>query len=73
MQAHNKLADMIVTSIAQAIEKCSKTRYQISRETGIDQAILCRIVNGGTCGLRTADKLCEYLGLELRPRQAKGM
>jgi hypothetical protein len=72
MQAHNKLADMIVTSIAQAIEKCGKSRYQISKDTGIDQAILCRVVNGGTCGLRTADKLCEYLGLELRPRQAKG-
>jgi hypothetical protein len=63
---------MIVKSIGQAIEKCGKTRYEISKETGIDQAILCRIVNGGSCGMKTADKLCKYLGLELRPRQKKG-
>ena len=62
---------MIVTSIGQAIEKCGQSRYQISKKTGIDQAILCRIVNGGSCGMKTADKLCEYLGLELRPRRAK--
>jgi hypothetical protein len=62
---------MIVKSIGQAIEKCGKSRYQISKETAIDQAILCRIVNGGLCGMKTADKLCAYLGLELRPRRAK--
>lgn len=59
---------MIVKSIAQAIEKSGKSRYQISKETGIDQAILCRIVNNDICSMATADKLCEYLGLELRPR-----
>ncbi|HSW01332.1 MAG TPA: helix-turn-helix transcriptional regulator [Sedimentisphaerales bacterium] len=62
----------IVKDIGQAIKTCGKTRYQISKETGIDQATLCRIVNGGRCGMKTADKLCEYLGLELRPRRAKG-
>ncbi len=62
---------MIVKSIAQAIEKSGKSRYQISKETGIDQAVLCRIVNNDICSMATADKLCEYLGLELRPRQAK--
>ena len=64
---------MIVKSIGQAIEKYPKSRYEISRETGIDQAILCRIVNGGSCGMKTADKLCKYLGLELRPRRAKAV
>jgi hypothetical protein len=63
---------MIVKSIARAIEKCGKSRYQIHKETGIDQAILCRIMNKGTCGMGTAEKLCEYLGLELRPRHRKG-
>jgi hypothetical protein len=63
---------MIVKSIGRAIGKCGQSRYEISKATGIDQAILCRIVNGGSCGMRTADKLCKYLGLELRPRQAKG-
>lgn len=59
----------IVKSIGRAIQKCGKSRYQISNETGIDQATLCRIVNAGSCGMKTADKLCEYLGLELRPRR----
>ena len=66
-----RLADMIVATIQQAIKKCGKTRYQISVETEIDQAILSRLANKGICGLKTADTLCKYLGLELRPRRAK--
>ena len=58
---------MIVKNIAHAIETSGRTRYQISKETGIDQAVLCRIVNNETCSMATAEKLCEYLGLELRP------
>jgi hypothetical protein len=63
--------EMILEAITRAIEKSGKSRYQISKETGIDQAVLCRIVSGGSCGTKTADKLCEYLGLEVRPRKAK--
>jgi len=63
---------MIVKSITQAIGKSGKTRYQIHKETGIDQATLCRLVNGGRCSMNVADKLCDYLGLELRPRRMKG-
>ena len=59
---------MILESIAKAIEKSGKSRYQISKETGIDQAVLCRITTGsgtGSCSTKTADILCKYLGLEL--------
>ena len=59
---------MILEKIAEAIEESGKTRYQISKDTGIDQAVLCKIVTGsGTsgCGIKTAEILCEYLGLEL--------
>ena len=58
---------MIVKNLAKAIEQSGLSRYRISKETGIDQAVLCRIVNNETCGMATAEKLCEYLGLELRP------
>ncbi len=52
--------------LAQAIEESGKTRYQIHKETGIDQALLCRIVNTHSgCGLRIAEILCEYFGMEL--------
>lgn len=61
----------ILESITKAIERSGKTRYLISKETGIDEAVLCRIVSGGSCSLKTADRLCAYLGLELRPKSKK--
>ena len=63
---------MILKSITNAIAKSGKSRYQIHRDTGIDQTVLFRIVHGQGCSIETADKLCEYLGLELRPRRVKG-
>jgi ribosome-binding protein aMBF1 (putative translation factor) len=62
---------MIMERIAKAIENSGKTRYQIAQETGIDQAVLCRVVSGGSCGTKTADILCKYLGLELMPKEMK--
>lgn len=63
--------NMIIERIAEAIEKSGKTRYQIAKETGIDQAVLCRIMQGGSCRTKTVDFLCEYLGLELTPKKPK--
>ena len=60
---------MILENIAKAIEKSGKSRYQISKDTGIDNAVLCRIVSGGSCSIETADILCKYLGLELKPKK----
>ncbi len=62
---------MILEAVNKAMEKSGKTRAQISRETGIDQAVLHRLVHGGTCSVPTLDCLCKYLGLELRPRRRK--
>ena len=65
---------MILETIAEAIKESGKSRYHISKETGIDNAVLCRIVTGsgtGSCGTKTVDKLCEYLGLELKPKKKK--
>lgn len=61
---------MIIKNLAKAIKHSGKSRYKISKETGIDQAVLCRIINGGSCSTKTVDKLCKYLGLELikKPR-----
>ena len=63
---------MILEAITKAIEQSGKTRYQISKDTGIDQAVLCRIATGsgtGSCSTKTADILCKYLGIELKPRK----
>ena len=61
---------MLIETIAEEIERCGKTRYLISKETGIDQATLCRVVNGGSCGLKTMELLCEYLDLKLVKNRA---
>ena len=59
----------ILESITKAINKSGKTRYQISKETGIDEAVLCRIVSGGSCSMKTADILCKHLRLELKTKK----
>jgi DNA-binding Xre family transcriptional regulator len=56
---------MIIENLAKAIKHSGKSRYQIAKATRIDQAVLCRIVNGGSCSTKTLDKLCKYLGLKL--------
>ncbi len=61
--------------VRQAIETCGKTRYQISQDTGIDQATLCRFVGGkGGLSIPVLDTLGEYLGLRIEvdePRRRK--
>jgi hypothetical protein len=58
---------MIIEEVAKAIGRSDKTRYRIAVDCGIDHAVIHRIVHGGSCSVETLDKLCEYLGLELRP------
>ena len=61
-------------NMAKAIKKSGKSRYQIGKDTGIDNAVLCRIATGsgtGSCSTKTADILCEYLGLELKPKKKR--
>jgi hypothetical protein len=60
--------------LRRAVRESEATRYQISKQTGISQAVLCRFV-AGTAGmsLDSIDKLMDALGLEIRPRRrAKG-
>ena len=66
---------MILENITRAIEKSGKTRYQISKETGIDQAVLCRIATGsgtGSCSTKTADILLEYFDLIIIKDKKRG-
>ena len=63
---------MIMGKLAEAIEKSGKSRYQIYKDTGIDQSVLHKIVNGGGCSVQTLEILCEYLGLELVEKKKRG-
>ena len=56
---------MIMENVAKAIKESGKSRYQIYKDTGIDQSVLHKIVNGGGCSVQTLEILCKYLGLEL--------
>jgi len=59
--------------LRRAVRTAEKTRYRISKETGIAQSILCRFVNEGAgMSLESIDRLCECLGLRLTgPAEAK--
>jgi ribosome-binding protein aMBF1 (putative translation factor) len=61
-------------AIREAVEASGKTRYQLWKETGIDQAVLSRLVAGkGGMTLDNMERLAEALGLEIVVRkQRKG-
>ena len=63
---------MIIEEIRRQIEKSSESRYKISKDTDIDEAALCRIMQGGSCKVETADKLLKYFGLEVKPKKKRG-
>jgi len=65
------MVHMIIEEIAKAIERSDKTRYRIAVDCGIDHAVIHRITHGGSCSVETLDKLCDYLGLEIRPIKAR--
>jgi hypothetical protein len=56
--------------LRRAVRESGVSRYQISKETGINQSVLCRFV-AETAGmsLDAVDKLMDALGLEIRPRR----
>ena len=62
---------MIIESIREAIEKSGKSRYRVSKDTGIDNSVLHRIVNGGSCSIETANILLEYFGLTIAKQKRK--
>ena len=60
--------------LRKAIDTCGKTRYAISKATGVPASVLSRFVASGR-GLRSEnlDTLCAYLGLRLasKPRRRR--
>lgn len=65
----------LLNRLRKAIQTSGRTRYRISRATGVAESVLSRFVNGQTgLSVETAEKVAEYLGLEitLRPKSGKG-
>jgi len=62
---------MIIELIRKQIQTCGKSRYEISQDTGIEQAVLCRILQGGSCKAETVETLLEYFGFEIKHKKGK--
>lgn len=62
---------MIIKMLRKRIKTSGKSLNQINRETGIDTAALCRIMQGGSCKAETADILFKYFGIELVEKKSK--
>jgi len=65
------VALMIIETIRKHIKSCGKTRYRIAQETGVAEAQLCRIMQGKTCTVETADVLLKYFGLAISKKSKK--
>jgi len=64
----------ILDAICNAIEGSDKTRYRISKDTGISQTQLSRLMSGERgLSIDTLERLADYLGWEItiRPKQRR--
>ena len=64
--------NMLIELIRKQIQTCGKSRYRICQDTGLEQAALCRIMQGKTCTVETADILLKYFGIELVEKRKIG-
>ena len=62
---------MIIEALRKEIEKSGLSRYRISQDTGVDQATLCRLMQGKTITVETADILLKYFGLAITKDKKK--
>jgi hypothetical protein len=62
----------VTATLRAALERCGRTRYAVSKATGIPESTLSRFVASGR-GLRSenTDKLSAYLGLVLTMKPGK--
>ena len=67
------MQDLIATLQA-AIERDPRTLYRIAKDCDLRYSVVHRFATGERLGISlvTAAKLCETLGLELRPVKGKG-
>lgn len=62
-----KRPKQVTELLREALKTCGRTRAEVSRETGIDQAVLSRFAHGSTLQGANLDRLTECLGLTLAP------
>ena len=70
-EIRDMIVRMIIETIRKHIKSCGKTRYRIAKETDVGQDQLCRIMQGKTCTVETADVLLRYFGLTISKKGKK--
>ncbi len=61
----------VTEQLRNTIEKSGLTHYRIGKMSGVPHTVLDRFISGERRCLRsdTVDRLCEALGLELKPKK----
>ena len=64
----------LAADIRREIKRQGLSKYRVAVDAGIDRSVAIRFINGERgLTLSTASRVCEMLGLELRPvRRQKG-
>ena len=61
----------IIEMLLGEIKTCGKTRYRIAQDTGVSEAQLHRLLNGGSLKAETVGTLLEYFGYEVRKKKGR--
>lgn len=69
---YNYCMDTLTGQIADAIERSDLSRLEISERSGVDPAVLSRLINGRTeVTVRNAHRIADALGYEIRLIKSK--
>jgi hypothetical protein len=65
---------MLIELIRKQIKTCGKKHAEICRDTGVEQAVIFRIMKGGSCKAETVETLLKYFGFEVvkKHKQERG-
>ena len=65
------ISEALRAAVRTALER-GVTRYRIAKDAGLDHTALTRfLADGRDLRVSTVDSLADYLGLELRPKNAE--
>jgi hypothetical protein len=65
---------MLIELIRKQIRGCGKSLNLIGKESGVDKAVLSRILHKGSCKAKTVEVLLEYFGFAIvkKPKRKGG-
>ena len=61
--------ETVLNILKREIEACGISRYEISKQTGVDVRTLHRIAHGESCRAETVDILLKYFGYKIVQRK----